>query len=128
MASSLAQSSRQRREGREVSQRRPHAAASLASELQLETERRELLCSALALTVKFCLVGLGVVSLVKLSMAYQQRLDRYSELAAVVDVETGKLRHLQQRFDRLFTLGGDQRLMDEQDQWIEPNRLRVIWR
>lgn len=87
-----------------------------------------MLCSALALTVKFCLVGLGVVSLVKLSMAYQQRLDRYSELAAVVDVETGKLRHLQQRFDRLFTLGGDQRLMDEQDQWIEPNRLRVIWR
>lgn len=128
MASSLAQSSRQRREGREASQRRPHAAASLASELQLETERRELLCSALALTVKFGLVGLGVVSLVKLSMAYQQRLDRHSELAAVVDVETGKLRNIQKRFDRLFTLGGDQRLMDEQDQWIEPNRLRVIWR
>ena len=128
MASSLAQSSRQRREGREVPQHRPQAAAYLASELQLETERRELLCSALALTVKFGLVGLGVVSLVKLSMAYQQRLDRHSELAAVVDVETGKLRHLQQRFDRLFTLGGDQRLMDEQDQWIEPNRLRVIWR
>jgi hypothetical protein len=129
VVSSLAQSSRQRREGQYLSQRRPHAAAaSLASELQLETERRELLCSALALTVKFGLVSLGVVSLVKLSMAYQQRLDRHSELAAVVDVETGKLRHLQQRFDRLFALGGDQRLMDEQDQWIEPNRLRVIWR
>jgi len=45
-----------------------------------------------------------------------------------VDVESGKLRQLQQRFDRLFTLGGDRRLMDEQDQWIAPNRLRVIWR
>ena len=27
-----------------------------------------------------------------------------------------------------FTLGGDERLMDEQEQWIAPNRLRVIWR
>lgn len=103
-------------------------AATLASQLQLQTERREKLCSALALGVKFGLVVLGAVSLVKLSFAYQERLDRHGELAAVVDVESGKLRDLQQRFDRLFTLGGDRRLMDEQDQWIAPNRLRVIWR
>jgi hypothetical protein len=45
-----------------------------------------------------------------------------------VDVETNKLHGLQQRFDRLFTLGGRDRLMDEQDQWIAPNRLRIIWR
>lgn len=100
----------------------------MASQLQLQTERREKLCSALALGVKFGLVVLGAVSLVKLSFAYQERLDRHGELAAVVDVESGKLRDLQQRFDRLFTLGGDRRLMDEQDQWIAPNRLRVIWR
>ena len=103
-------------------------AATLASQLQLQTERREKLCSTLALGVKFGLVVLGAVSLVKLSFAYQERLDRHGELAAVVDVESGKLRDLQQRFDRLFTLGGDRRLMDEQDQWIAPNRLRVIWR
>jgi len=127
VASSLVQS-RGIRQRRRASSAEIADAASLASELQLETERRELLCSTLALAVKFGLIGLGAVSLVKLSMAYQQRLDRHSELAAVVDVETGKLRQLQQRFDRLFTLGGDQRLMDEQDQWIEPNRLRVIWR
>ncbi len=103
-------------------------AATLAAELQLQTERREKLCSLLALAVKFGLVALGAVSLVKLSLAYQERLDRHGELAAVVDVEASKLHHLQQRFDRLFTLGGDRRLMDEQDQWIAPNRLRVIWR
>jgi len=38
------------------------------------------------------------------------------------------LQGLQHRFDTLFTLGGDERLMDEQEQWIAPNRLRVIWR
>lgn len=129
LASSLAQPSQVRQGLSSTSSRHcGEDAASRASELQLETERRELQCSVLALVVKFGLVGLGGVSLVNLSIAYQQRLDRHSELAAVVDVETGKLRHLQQRFDRLFTLGGDQRLMDEQDQWIEPNRLRVIWR
>ena len=103
-------------------------AATLAAELQLQAERREKLCSLLALGMKLGLVMLGAVSLVKVSLAYQERLDRHAELAAVVDVESGKLYHLQQRFDRLFTLGGDRRLMDEQDQWIAPNRLRVIWR
>jgi len=103
-------------------------AATLAAELQLQAERREKLCSLLALGMKLGLVMLGAVSLVKVSLAYQERLDRHAELAAVVDVESGKLHHLQQRFDRLFTLGGDRRLMDEQDQWIAPNRLRVIWR
>lgn len=103
-------------------------AATLAAELQLQAERREKLCSFLALGVKLGLVALGAVSLVKLSLAYQERLDRHGELSAVVDVESSKLRQLQQRFDRLFTLGGDRRLMDEQDQWIAPNRLRVIWR
>ena len=63
-------------------------------------------------------MALGGVSLVKLSFAYQERLDRHGELAAVVEVESSKLNQLQQRFDRLFTLGGDRRLMDEQDQWI----------
>ena len=103
-------------------------AATLAAELQLQVERREKFCSALALGVKLGLVALGGVSLVKLPYTYQERLDRHGELAAVVEVESSKLHQLQQRFDRLFTLGGDRRLMDEQDQWIAPNRLRVIWR
>ncbi|MGC6482134.1 MAG: hypothetical protein ACON4T_00990 [Synechococcus sp.] len=103
-------------------------AATLAAELQLQVEQREKLCSALALLLKLGLVALGSISLVKLSFAYQERLDRHGELDAVVAVESSKLSQLQQRFDHLFTLGGDRRLMDEQDQWIAPNRLRVIWR
>ncbi len=103
-------------------------AATLASSLQLQEQRRELVCSFLALAMKLGLLALGVVSLVKLCLAYQQRLDRHGELSAVLGVESVKLNNLQKRFDNLFTIGGDQRLMDEQDQWIAPNRLRVIWR
>ena len=103
-------------------------AASLAAFLQHQNDRRELLCSTLAFAVKMGLILLGSVSLVRLSVAYQERLDRHGELAAVVDVESNKLQGLQQRFDTLFTIGGDKRLMDEQEQWIAPNRLRVIWR
>jgi hypothetical protein len=32
-----------------------------------------------------------------------------------------------QRFDALFMVEGEQRLIREQSQWIAPNRLRVIW-
>ena len=84
--------------------------------------------SLLALTVKIGLIAIGGVSLVKLSLAYQERLERHSEIAAVVEVESAKLGTIRQRFDRLFSLGGEQRMMDEQDQWIAPNRMRVIWR
>ncbi len=103
-------------------------AATRAALIQNQGDRRDLLCSSLALALKVGLISLGVVSLVRLSIAYQERLDRHAELAAVVDVETNKLHALQQRFDYLFTLGGRERLMDEQDQWIAPNRLRIIWR
>ena len=103
-------------------------AATLASVIQRQNDRRELQCSVLALAVKFGFVLLGCVSLIRLSMAYQERLDRHGEIQAVVTVETAKLESLQHRFDRLFSIGGEQRLIGEQDQWIAPNRLRVIWR
>ena len=103
-------------------------AASIAAAIQRQTDRREVQCSLLALTVKAGLIILGAVSLIRLSGAYQERLARHGELAAVVEVESVKLNTLQQRFDRLFSNGGEKRLMGEQDQWIAPNRLRIIWR
>ncbi|WP_036914456.1 hypothetical protein [Prochlorococcus sp. MIT 0703] len=103
-------------------------AVTMASTLQLQEQRREINFSLLALTMKLGLVSLCVVTLVKLSIAYQERLDRHGELVAVLNLESAQLKTLQQRFDRLFTLGGGIRLMDEHDHWIAPNRLRVIWR
>ena len=103
-------------------------AATKAASIQLQTDRRELQCSLLALTVKFGLVVLGCVSIIRLSGAYQERLERHNEIDAVVTLETAKLQTLQSRFDRLFSIGGEKRLLSEQDQWIAPNRMRIIWR
>lgn len=75
-------------------------------------------------------MGLGlvaVVSLVRLGSAYRERLDRYGEITAVLNIQQAKLNKAQQRFDNLFTTGGEQRLIQEQDQWIAPNRMRVVW-
>ena len=103
-------------------------AATLASMLQLQEQRRELIYSVFALVMKIGLLSLGALSLLKLAFAYQQRVERHGELSAVLEVESAKLNTLQKRFDRLFTQGGDRRLMDEQEQWIAPNRVRIIWR
>ena len=78
--------------------------------------------------MKLGLLSLGVVSLVKLSFAYHQRLERHGELASVLETESLKLSSLNKRFDHLFTIGGDQRLMKEHEEWIAPNRVRVIWK
>ncbi len=103
-------------------------AATLASTIQLQEQQRELIYSLIALAMKLGLLLIGTASLVKLGIASHQRVGRYSELSSVLNVESVKLISLQKRFDRFFTIGGDKRLMDENDQWIAPNRIRVIWR
>ena len=103
-------------------------AATLASTLQLKEQSRELFYSFLALAMKLGFLSLGVVSVLKLGLASHQRVLRHAEISSVLVVESAKLGHLQQRFDYLFTIGGNRRLMDEQDQWIAPNRVRIMWR
>ena len=103
-------------------------AVDRAALIQRKLDRQELHCSLIALGAKVGLILLGCVSVVRLSVAYQERLERHDEIAAVLAVETAKLESLQSGFDRLFTLGGEQRLLENQDQWIAPNRLRVVWR
>jgi hypothetical protein len=98
-----------------------------ASEACLQQERRELHCSMIALTVKLALGLLIGVSLVRLAGAYQERMERQGELTAVLDLELGKLNKARERFDQLFSTNGEQRLIREQNQWIAPNRLRVVW-
>jgi hypothetical protein len=95
--------------------------------ISLSNERRELLCSIIGLSVKFGLVAVAAVSLFRLSSAYQQRMDRQGEIAAVLELETAKLAKSRERFDKLFTVSGEQQLIREQSQWIAPNRLRVVW-
>ncbi len=101
--------------------------SSLGAAAGLSQERRELLCSLIGLTVKCSLALLAGVSLVRLAGAYQERMERQGELAAVLDLEQAKLARARERFDRLFGTDGEQRLIREQNQWIAPNRLRVVW-
>jgi len=98
------------------------------SGLRPSTPSQELICSLIGLSLK---VGIGLVALVSLARlagAYQERLDRYGEIRAVLDIQQAKLLKAQTRFDHLFSTGGEQRLIQEQDQWIAPNRMRVVWK
>jgi hypothetical protein len=90
-------------------------------------ERQELLCSVIGLAVKLGLVAIVGVSLGRLTSAYQQRMERQGEIAAVLEVEKAKLAKARDRFDQLFMAEGEQRLIREQSQWIAPNRLRLVW-
>ncbi len=91
------------------------------------SERQEVLFSMIGLSIKLGSALLACLSLVHLSGAYQQRLDQHGELRAILDIEQAKLRKAQERFDQLFVTDGEQRLIREQDQWIAPNRLRIVW-
>ena len=93
----------------------------------LSSERQELLCSLIGLSLKVGLVLVAGVSLVRLASAYQERMERQGELSAVLDLERAKLSKARERFDHLFMVEGEQRLIREQNQWIAPNRLRVVW-
>jgi hypothetical protein len=89
--------------------------------------KQDLLCSLIGLGVKLGLVMVTGVSLVRVASAYQARMDRQGELAAVLQIENAQLTKAQQRFDRLFLISGEKTLAREQSQWIAPNRLRVVW-
>lgn len=107
---------------------RPAPSSQPLGGLRPSTPGQELICSGIGLTLKVGLGLVAVVSLVRLGGAYRERLDRYGEITAVLDIQQAKLNKAQQRFDNLFTTGGEQRLIQEQDQWIAPNRLRVVWK
>ena len=95
--------------------------------LSLTNDRQELLCSVIGLLVKLGLVAVASVSLIRLAGAYQQRMERQGEISAVLELELAQMAKARQRFDQLFNVEGEQRLIREQSQWIAPNRLRVVW-
>jgi hypothetical protein len=95
--------------------------------LALSQERQELLCSVIGLMVKIGLIAVAGVSLMRVAGAYQQRMERQGEITAVLELEAAKLAKARERFDTLFRIEGEQRLIREQSQWIAPNRMRVVW-
>jgi hypothetical protein len=114
--------------GAAVSSGASASSPALLGSLRPSSASQELLCSGIGLTLKLSLAVVAGVSLVRLAGAYQQRLDRYGEISAVLDIQKAKLLKAQNRFDSLFAIGGERRLIQEQDQWIAPDRLRVVWK
>ena len=98
------------------------------SEFQKEEIRRELLYSYMGLILKFGLLIVFATSLVNLGFASHQRVSRNLELSYLLEKESKKLQKLRLRFDEMFINGGEQSFFKEQDQWITPNSVRVIWR
>lgn len=111
----------------QASDREVVSTAVAAEAITLSQERRELLCSVIGLSVKLGLVVVAGVSLMRLAGAFQQRMERQHEIAAVLELQTAKLARARDRFDALFMLSGEQRLIREQSQWIAPNRMRIVW-
>ena len=101
---------------------------SKVSEFQKEEVKRELLYSYVGLILKFGLLIVFATSLVNLGLASHQRVNRNLELSYLLEKESRKLQKLRLRFDENFTNGGEQSFFKEQDQWITPNSVRVIWR
>ena len=98
------------------------------SEFQKEEIKRELLYSYVGLILKFGLLIVFAASLLNLGIASHQRVNRNLELSYLLEKESKKLQKLRLRFDEMFTNGGEQSFFKEQDQWITPNSVRVIWR
>ena len=98
------------------------------SEFQKEEVRRELLYRYMGLILKFGLFIVFATSLVNLGLASHQRVNRNLELSYLLEKESKKFHTLRRRFDKLFAMGGEESFLKEQDQWIAPNSVRVIWR
>ncbi len=103
-------------------------AYSLASKLQKREEKKELFYGYLALMMKIGLLAIFGSSFINLGIASHHRVRRQIELSFLLRKEEVMLERLRNRFDKLFTVGGQRRFMREQDQWITPNSVRVIWR
>ncbi len=110
------------------SQNRRIDAFTHVSEIQKEELKRELLYTSVALILKFGLLVVSLTSLVNLGLASHQRVNRNLELTYLLEKESKKLKRLRFRFDELFINGGERNFLKEQDQWIAPNSVRVIWR
>ena len=102
--------------------------ATIASKLQLKEQQRELIYSCIYLFLKVGLLALFAGSFIRLGFASHQRIMRNLEISSLLELESKKLEKLNLRFDRLFTIGGQHRLISEQDHLIAPNSVRVIWK
>ena len=122
-----------RKRSRKISKNHPYLNQNIdvltqVSEFQKKEVRRDLLYGYGALILKLGLLVVFSTSLGNLGLASHQRVNRNLELSYLLEKESKKLHSLKQRFDEMFVIGGEKSFFKEQDQWIAPNSVRVIWR
>tara|TARA_Y100001968_G_C19401312_1_gene741169 strand:+ start:511 stop:924 length:414 start_codon:yes stop_codon:yes gene_type:complete len=102
--------------------------ATIAANVELQEQHRDFVYSLIALFMKLGLLAIFAGSFVRLGVASHRRIMRNIEISSALKHESQRLDELNFRFDRLFTIGGQNRLISEQDHLIAPNSVRVIWR
>ena len=103
----------------------PAPAVVLASSASIA--REEIMFAGLGLLLKTAGLLLAVVTLAKLALAHQHRLDRHGEIQAVLQLQLDRLQKQQVQLDRLFSSDGQQVVFQQEQQWIAPTRRRVVW-
>ena len=88
--------------------------------------REEMLFAGLGLGLKTAGLLLALITLSKLAVAHQQRLARHGEIQAVLQLQLDRLVTQKRELDRLFSRDGHQTLLKGEEQWIAPNRRRII--
>tara|TARA_B100000700_G_scaffold227198_1_gene250813 strand:+ start:514 stop:930 length:417 start_codon:yes stop_codon:yes gene_type:complete len=109
-------------------QKRKLDKATIAANVERQEKQRDFIYSLISLFMKLGLLTIFAGSFVRLGIASHRRIMRNMEISSVLNQESQKLYELSSRFDRLFTIGGQTRLINEQDHLIAPNSVRVIWR
>ena len=102
--------------------------ATLAAKIQIKEEQRELTYSTIALVMKFGLFIILLGSFFKLGISSHVRFLQNLDVSSDLNLETKKLEKMNLYFDSLFTIDGQERLLDKQDHLIAPNSFRVVWK
>ena len=101
---------------------------SLASAIEINYKEQEDFVSSVFLGLKVCFSLLAIVSLVKIGYSSKVRLTRLREIKDSYLYEKSRFDGLSRRFDDLISFEGEQRFMNDQDQMISRDIIRVIWR
>ena len=106
----------------------PTEKRSLASAMEINYKEQEDFVSSVFLGLKFCFSLLAIVSLLKIGYSSKVRLTRLREIKDSYLYEKSRFNSLSHRFDDLISFEGEQRFMNDQDQMISRDIIRVIWR
>ena len=96
--------------------------------IQLNYKKQDDFVSSVFLGFKICFSLLAIVSLVKIGYTSKVRLTRFREINNSYLYEKSRFKNLSLRFDDLIAVEGKQRFMNDQDQIISKDIIRVIWR